>query len=248
MNKTRIIPIVLTITVMILFLAACGSIGAKPIAASPSGARSITGILNIDYENALPLVHQLAVGTFMLEESEVPLTSDQAAQLATLWKGYRALINSPSSATIELEGLRRQIERAYSEDQLKAIAAMRLTMRDMLDLSAARSINLQGSGAGGSSEMTAEMQATRQALRAAAQSSGGGGSQGGGGGMFFQGGGPPPDMGGGGTGGMGGGLGPEMATTPGTVETLSARGADLDRINPGLVEALIRYLQSMAGG
>jgi hypothetical protein len=39
-----------------------------------------------------------------------------------------------------------------------------------------------------------------------------------------------------------------MAATPGAVETLTARGAGMERVNPGLVEALILYLQTTAGG
>ncbi len=242
MKKAASTVAIMGIMVLLIFLSACGSAGAKITATSPAGGKSSTGIIKTDYGNALPVVNQLALGTFKLEENGTPLTAEQVSQLATLWKGYRALTNSSTTAPMELENLTGQIEQAYTEGQLQAIAGMELTMEDMIQIAQEMKFSLQASEPErGNREMTEEQQATRAALRSA---SGGGFSGGPGGG------GPPGGMPPGGGMPGGGGFGPEAMSTPGAMETAKARGMPAPggggNLNSALVSALIEYLKSKA--
>lgn len=246
MRKITATLVILTITALLILLSACGTSGAGSTATTPAGGKSITGVLKTDYENALPVINQLAIGTFKLEDSGAALTTEQAGQLVTLWKGYRALSNSSTTAAIELENLIGQIEQGYTADQLKAIAGLELTIEDMSQIAQEMNISLQGPGPVDNKMLTEEQQATRQALR---QASGGGFSGGSPGGGFP--GGPPPEGGGmpPGGGGMpeGGGFGPEAMNTPGAMETAIARGGPQPAggvLSPALVSALIDYLKS----
>ena len=228
------------------FLAACGSAGAQSTSATnPSGGGRGSSVLKTNYENALPVIAQLALGTFTLDESSAPLTAEQATALLPLWKGYRGLSTSGNVSTKELEGLIGQIERAYSPEQLQAIAGMELTMEDLAQLAQEKNIVLAGPGPRGNANLTEEQQATREALRALRQSSGGGGGFPGGGGMP-PGGGPPAGGMPPGGGDFGGGFGPPNQATPGAVETAMAgrMGASRGGVSPALVEALINYLQT----
>lgn len=237
----------LILLVSTTFLTACGSNGTQATAASnSSGGASVSSVLKTNYENALPVITQLAVGTFLLDESDAALTAEQAGALLPLWKGYRSLSTSGNVSTKELEGLIAQIEKAYSAEQLQAIAGMELTMEDMAQLAQEKNIVLGGPGPGNNANLTEEQQATREALRALRQSSGGSGNIPGGGGPppggFFGGGGMPP-----GGGDPGSGFVPPNQATPGAVETamagrMGARGAG---VSPGLVQALIEYLQTI---
>ena len=54
--------------------------------------------LNSDYENALSVPMQLVLGTLMLEDTELSVDSNQAAQLLPLWKAARSLGSSDTAA------------------------------------------------------------------------------------------------------------------------------------------------------
>lgn len=240
--------LVLLLLVSTSFLAACGSAGAQSTSATnSSGGGRGSSALKTSYENALPAIAQLALGTFMLDESSAPLTAEQAAALLPLWKGYRSLSTSGNVSTKELEGLIAQIERAYSPEQLQAIAGMELTMEDMAQLAQEKNIVLAGPGPRGNANLTEEQQATREALRALRQSSGGSGGFQGGGRAFPGGGGPPAGGMPPGGGDFGGGFGPPNQATPGAVETAMAgrMGGSRGGVSPALVEALINYLQTL---
>jgi hypothetical protein len=248
----KMLKITLRSILVLTSLAAISACTANPSGTtqnSPEAGSNLKNVLTTDYENALPAITQLALGTFKLEESSAPLTATQAGELLPLWKGYSSLSSSGSASALELEGLVRQIQRAYSPEQLETIAAQELTMEDLAQLAQEKDITLGGPGRGSNANLTKEQQATREALRQAAQSGGGGG---GGGGGFFPGGGPPPEMGGG-MGPGGGGFGSGFAATPGAVETARAGGMRPGGmipggVTPGLLQALIGYLQTMAGG
>lgn len=247
MKKSRFVIVLAGMLILPYLLAACASAGAQPANSGqiqPAGGSTQSaqaGVLNSDYENALPVITQLAVGLFKLEETGFPLSAGQASELITLWKAYRSLTNSETAASSELNSLIVQIQNVLSEDQQRAIAAMKLTGEDLAQLAQDRQIVLGGPGFGNNSNLTPEQQATREALRALRSQSGGGASPGGG----F---GPPGGVPGGGD--PGGGFGPMMETTPGAVETVIARrgsgfGGGFGGVNPALVEALISYLQTL---
>jgi hypothetical protein len=118
-------------TVLILVAVAgvaCGrSARAEPVAA----ARTVGGTaLAEDYADALSVPSQLIVGSLRLEESDLAVGADQAAELLPLWQAYQSLSNSDTTAEAEIEGLVKQIQETMSPAQVAAIAGMRLTAED----------------------------------------------------------------------------------------------------------------------
>jgi hypothetical protein len=173
---------------------------------------------------------QLALGTFKLEDTDHPVSAEQAKDLLPLWKALRSLGDSETTAAQELEAVINQIQGAMTPEQMTDIQAMQLSFQDMQSLS--QELGLQFGMGGGFGEMSPEMQATIEAARQSGQAPGGGGFQGGPGG--FPGGGPP-DM---------GGVGPEVRQTA----MASGGGRRNSGLNlpPGLLDALIKLLEEKA--
>ncbi|MDD5466550.1 MAG: hypothetical protein PHS96_01970 [Anaerolineales bacterium] len=173
---------------------------------------------------------KLALGTFALEKSETPIDASQAKTLLTLWKAARSLNESETTAAQELEAVVKQIQAALTPEQVEAIEDMDLGFDDMQALAQEYGLELGGGNPMG--EMTEEMQATVEAMRAS-----GGGQQGGF--MGEPGGGMP-------MGGMPGGeISPEMRET-----AQAARGSGMSTsglgLPPGLLDAMIEFLQAKA--
>ena len=131
--------------------------------AASAEAVSETGILSESYENALPIVGQLVVGTLQLE-GEAAVDAAQEAELRPLWMAYKSLCESDSASTLEVEAVTGQIEDAMTEEQLQAIAEMGLTREDMMALSEEQGIEM---GGGMGQDMTEEQREAMQAQFAA---------------------------------------------------------------------------------
>ena len=240
MKMYKPIIFVLGLLMLTTFLAACGNAGASagqnPQGQAGQAPISTQDVIRTDYPNALPVVTQLALGMFKLDDGNTSLSKDQAVALLPLWKAYRNLTSSDTSSSEEINALIAQIQETLSTDQLKNIAAMQLTGQDLAQLAQQRNLTL---GGGQGFNLSPEQQATRQALRSSGQTRGGEGGfrfgEGGGGGFAPGGGGfgPPPGL----------------AETPGALQTAIARrggATGQDRINPALVEALIAFLNTKA--
>ncbi len=185
--------------------------------------------LNSDYENALSVPMQLVVGTLMLEDTELTVDSDQAAQLLPLWKAARSLGSSDTAAAEEVGAVYNQIQATMTPEQIASIAAMQLRREDMFEMVQ----ELGSSFGGGGGDFTPEMQATAQAARASGQGFPGG----------F---GDRPGGGGGPGGGAGGaGLSPEARETA-IAERGGTRGAG-SGVNPVFIEAIITLLEGKSG-
>jgi hypothetical protein len=145
-------------------------------------------------QNTMPLQTQLAVGTLKLEETELAVTSDQAAELLSLWKAARSLSESDNVAAEEMNAIFTQIQETMAPEQLDTINAMELTNEDLRELFP----EMEQIG-----NISPERQATMEAMRESGQGppegftpGGMGGGQGGppmgeGGGMPMGGGAPP---------------------------------------------------------
>ena len=245
MRRTMFGKYLVVLVSISLWLSGCNGVSGPDGSANPpqTGPTSSAALepLKTDYENALPVAMQLALGLFKLEETSATLTSEQAAALVPLWKAYRSLTNSGEGSSKEIEALIVQIQDTLNDDQLRAIADMQLTMQDLMQLMQDKNLAL-GGGSGGPN-LSAEERATREAQRFSGQ----GGGPGGGPGrdiMIIPGG---PGPGGGGM-GPGGELPPGAMMTPGARQTAVARRPEgLDNmVSPALVEALIVYLKSKA--
>jgi len=123
MKKVKFLGVLVSLT---LILVACG--GAN------GAANTVTTALNEDYPDALPIQTQLTMGILKLEESDLAVDSEQAAELLTLWQAIRSLSSSDITAEGEIEAIVSQILETMSPEQLEAIAAMELTQEGILEL------------------------------------------------------------------------------------------------------------------
>jgi len=117
---------ILTLIISLLFLAGCQG---------ESISEGETGVLNGTYaEDAIPIVTQLIVGTINLEETDLAVDAEMAEELVLLWKMYKSLVESDTTAQGEITALIDQIQDAMTTEQIEAIAAMELTKEDMASL------------------------------------------------------------------------------------------------------------------
>jgi hypothetical protein len=175
---------------------------------------------------------QILIGTFKLDGTDQAVTSQQAAELLPLWQVYKDLSSSDTAAQEEIDGLVQQIQDTMTPDQMRAITDMNLTRQDMFTVMQDQGI-VQGRGQG---------------------------DQNGNGGNFTPpegfvppDGGPPGGFGGGEPGGFPGGGGNRQGGqnfTPEQIATAQAargQGGGFNRLPPGLIDALIQYLEKQAG-
>jgi hypothetical protein len=234
MQKYKLTNLVSGMLILTTLLAACSN--ANAVQNTQRQVPSSTqGVLRTDYQNALSVGTQLALGIFKLDEVNQPLSKEQAVALLPLWKAYRNLTGSDTSAAEEINGLIAQIQETLGADQLQSIAVMQLTGQDLAKFAQEKNIAF---GGGQGFNLSPEQQATRQALRSSGQSRGGEG------GFRFEG-------GGGGFGPGGGGFGPPpgLEQTPGALQTAVARRGGTSgsgSVNPALVSVLIAFLQTKA--
>jgi len=210
---------------LMLTLVACGS--------SSSGSQQTdTG----SQDGNLPIQMEILIGTFKLEDTDQAVTPGQAAELLPLWQVYNDLSTSDTAAQEEIDGLIQQIQDTMTPDQMKAITDMHLTRQDMFTV-------MQDQG------ITQDR---------------GQGSQNGSGGDFTPGegfgppegfvppeGGRPGGFGGGEGGGFqGGGRQGGQNFTPeqqATAQAARGQGGGFNRLPPGLIDALIQFLEQKAG-
>lgn len=162
--------------VLSLLLAACGTASNSNTSV---GDLYISSVLLTDYENALPVRNQLAIGTIKLDGTSQAVTSDQAKQLLPLYQALRGTTTSGGGSQEEISALLGQIEITMTADQLQAISEMKLTFTDMQSWATENGIALgTGSGQPGSgTELSPEARATKQAaegMTGKAPGSGGG--------------------------------------------------------------------------
>jgi hypothetical protein len=115
--KNRIPPI-LTILVIGLILAACGSSQATPATSGVIAAGN-------DVSN-LTVSEKLAIGTLKLE-----VDATLAAALLPLWKAAQSLSSSDTISSKEMDALYVQIQDTMTADQMKSINAMEFTSDDL---------------------------------------------------------------------------------------------------------------------
>jgi hypothetical protein len=123
MKRTSIL-ISLSLGTLMIFLTGCGS-------KTPAAETNATGRLNANYENALPVENQLILGTLLLEDTDHALTTEQAAVLLPMWQMMKELESSDTAATQEKGGLIEQIQETMTSEQIRAIADMKLTQKEL---------------------------------------------------------------------------------------------------------------------
>ena len=153
-----------------LLLASCGGT-ADPVS---TGDTYASPNLPTDYEGALPVRNQLALGTLELSQTELEVTPEQAQVLLPVWQALRSLQQIGSAAEAETSALLAQIEAAVMPEQLQAIADMQLTFTGMQDWASANGIQMgTGGGEPGQGQgMSPEARATKQAEQGVTSDSG----------------------------------------------------------------------------
>jgi hypothetical protein len=82
----------------------------------------------------LPLMNQLMIGTFQMEDTAYAIDAEQAAELLPLWQVLKGLLESDTAATAEIDAVVNQIAETMTDEQMQSIAEMELTMETTLDL------------------------------------------------------------------------------------------------------------------
>ena len=160
-----------------LLLASCSGTAAP--ASTTSSDLYVSPNLPVDYEDALAVRNQLALGTLELIQPASVISAEQAQTLLPLWQALRSTQQAGGTAQAEVNALLTQIEAAMNPEQLQSIASMKLTFTDMQEWATANGITM-GSGGGSpgqGSGMSAEARATKQAAEGVTSSSGGSGSK-----------------------------------------------------------------------
>jgi len=168
--------LLMLIFIATLLLSACST---ADTAETASGDTYTSSNLPVDYEGALPVRNQLALGTLLLMGSDQAPTTEQAQELIVQWQALRSTQNSSGVAQEEISALLGQIEDLLTQDQLDAIGDMQLTNTDMQTWAAEYGIAMgAGGGQGAGKNLSPEARATRQAEegRTPTGSSGSGGS------------------------------------------------------------------------
>ena len=163
--------------ILAIFLASCSGTAAP--APTTGGDIYVSQTLPVDYEGALAVRNQLALGTLELSKTDLAISAEQAQTLLPLWQALRSTQQAGGTAQAEVSALLTQIEGAMKPEQLQSIASMKLTFTDMQEWAAANGITMGSGGGtpGQGSGMSAEARATKQAAEGVTSSSGGSGSK-----------------------------------------------------------------------
>ncbi len=220
--KKIVLPLLIMLT---MILTACGASGGTPTGSVPNGNSNNQS--NNQFSNQpLPVQDQILIGTFKLENTNNAVTKTQAADLLPLWQVYKDLSSSDNAAQQEVDAVVTQIQDTMTPDQMKAITDMKLTRQDLFKTMQDLGISFRPANASGTPQPRGQGQGNFPP----------GGFQGGGG------------PGGGQGGGQSFGNGQNL--TPGQIATAQARraqgGGGFNRIPSGLMDALIKLLQTKA--
>jgi hypothetical protein len=90
--------------------------------------------LSSDYNDALSIEGQLALGTVLLENTDLAVGGDQALELLPLWQAYLSLSISDTTASAELEAVLNQIQNTMTARQITIIAEMSLSSENLTEL------------------------------------------------------------------------------------------------------------------
>jgi hypothetical protein len=193
-------------------------------ACAASGGTAQAGSTNRT-NTPLPMAEVLLIGTLKLDGTSNAVTAKQATDLLPLWQVYKDLSASSNAAQEEIDALVQQVQDTLTPEQMQAIIDMKLTRQDVF-------ATMQQLG------IVTDRPETGSGTTTPGQGNGGG-SRGSGGGF--------PGGGGGGFPGGGGG----QSLTPQQIATAQARraqgGSFSTAISPALFDAIIQYLQKIAG-
>jgi hypothetical protein len=251
--KIRYLLLMSTSLILALVLGACGgnmggttsnTVSNELSAQGSSGNDTSSGAatqpsVGEDFQGEMPISTRLGFGTLMLEDTQYAVDPAQAAELLPLWKAAKSLSESDTVAEVEMEAIFNQVQDTMTPEQLSAISEMEFTGDEMAQLLEDLGISF-GFGGVGFDNLTPEMQATAEAMRASGEGFPAGGFPGAG----FPGGGQGPGGGLGPGGGQGFDSGNLTAEQQATMEARRAeRGGVVNRMSLVFVDPLIELLE-----
>jgi hypothetical protein len=104
------------LSLLALILSACGS------STRASGPDAVE----------LPVQTKISLGVLKLEDTDTPITAEQAQELTPMFYVLQDLNESDTAAQEEIDGLVNQIQETMSREQVEAIDSMSLSMRDVM--------------------------------------------------------------------------------------------------------------------
>ncbi|HQE91387.1 MAG TPA: FxLYD domain-containing protein [Anaerolineae bacterium] len=146
MLKNRMAMVLLGLIFVAMAVTGCTTQQPATEASSTTEAPAYTGALRTDYENALDVTGQLALGILRLEGTADAITAEQATQALPLWK---TLQGTTLSTQAERLAVTKQLEDLLSATQLAAITAMQLTEDEAQTWLQEQGPTLMGTGAFG---------------------------------------------------------------------------------------------------
>jgi hypothetical protein len=110
--------------------------GCSSAAAIESNTENTSGLDAASGEMAGEMsdVTRLAIGTLQLEETDLAVNAEQAAELLTVWQAYVSLSESSTTASIEIQAIENQIQNSMTSDQIQAIEEMDLSNANMVEI------------------------------------------------------------------------------------------------------------------
>jgi len=151
--------LIFTLILSALLIASCGATAAT----SSTGDIYTSANLPTDYENAMPVRNQLAIGTTKLDGTAQAVTPEQAKKLLPLYQALRGTTTSGGASQEEISALLSQIESTMTADQLSAIRDIKLTFADMQTWATENGITLGSGEPGSGMGLSPEAKATKQA-------------------------------------------------------------------------------------
>lgn len=208
---------IILLTILALTLTACGA---------STSAATATVFQTDSAAESLSDPTLIILGSLKLDGTDQAITPQQAKDLLPLWQVYQEISASDTAAQAEVDALVKQIQETMNSEQMKTIQAMNLTSQDSFAI-------MQEMGIGmGRGQTSSDSGNTSNFTPGQGMGPGGG---------------APPDMGGGGVPGqMPGG----QSLSQEEIATAQAARAEQGTGNfmlPNLVNALIQYLQKLAG-
>jgi hypothetical protein len=171
----------ITLILFTLLLSACSGAAATAAPAQDTGttsnatttdAAAVQGTPDAQAAQAAPAngefpqIAKVLLGSFLLENTDLAITAEQAATLLPLWKGLNALQNSETVTNEEMQGLYDQIIGSMTPEQIAQIETLNINQDSMRTVM--ESIGLGGKGGpAGDGNLTEEQIATMEAERAA---------------------------------------------------------------------------------
>ena len=122
--RFRCVSLVVALAATLLIGCSGGETTAVPADAGDGELVYTSTNLDTRYPNALDASGQLALGALRREETGDAVTPEKAATLLPLWQ---AIQGGTLQGSAELNAILAQIEAGMTQEQLDAIAAMRLT-------------------------------------------------------------------------------------------------------------------------